>query len=75
MNHLRSDTTFLLDEGLAKLAEIHSLEERLRDASSMPPNEAQEAGNSLRMAERHAASYMSLGNETVNMVRLRNGSR
>lgn len=73
INHLRGDMTFLLDEGLSQLAEIHNLEEKLKDEAAfgaLPQNEQEEIRKNLRNAERMATSYMQLGNETVNMVRM-----
>jgi len=72
VNLLLNDTTYLLDEALIKLAEIHSYQLRMKDQETwhaMPQNERVEAERNLATAERMATTYMHLANETVNMVR------
>jgi len=73
VNLLLNDTTFLLDEALIKLAEIHGYQLRMKDQEAwhaMPQNERVEAERNLATAERMATTYMHLANETVNMVRI-----
>ncbi|KAJ3193063.1 hypothetical protein HK101_005502 [Irineochytrium annulatum] len=65
-NHLMNDTTYLLDESLNKLTEIHKIQDEMGDATrwgALTP----EKEKSLREYERHASSTISLGNETVHM--------
>ncbi|CAG8606478.1 30901_t:CDS:10, partial [Racocetra persica] len=70
-NLLMNDVTFLLDESLRKLAEIHSIQNEMdnrEEWESKPQQYRQERESTLRADERSATSYMSLGNETVNML-------
>lgn len=66
-----NDTTYLLDEGLTKLGEIHSIETEMDDKEAWEakdPQLRQEREGVLRTAQRQASSYIALGNETVNML-------
>jgi len=70
-NLLMNDTTYLLDEALAKLSEIHVIQKEMADVQSWNNQTDQyrsERENLFRMDERQAISYMSLGNETVHML-------
>ncbi|KAG0210185.1 hypothetical protein BGX33_005091 [Mortierella sp. NVP41] len=70
-NLLMNDTTYLLDEGLSKLAEIHSIEVEMDDKvawAAQTPQQRQEREAVLSTAQRQASSYIALGNETVNML-------
>ncbi|KAF9586088.1 hypothetical protein BGW38_009841 [Lunasporangiospora selenospora] len=70
-NLLMNDTTYLLDEGLSKLTEIHEIEVEMDDKArweSQTPQHRQEREGILRTAQRQASSYIALGNETVNML-------
>jgi len=70
-NLLMNDTTYLLDEALAKLAEIHVIQKEMSDVKSWNEESDQyrnERESLLRLDERQAISYMSLGNETVHML-------
>lgn len=64
---LLNDVTYLLDESLTKLADIHRLQHELETPDV--PNK-KELERQLASAEGQAQSYMGLGNETVYMVRL-----
>jgi len=64
---LLNDVTYLLDESLSKLADIHRLQHELENTEVS--NKA-ELEKQLASAEGQAQSYMGLGNETVYMVRL-----
>ena len=66
MNLLMNDTTFLLDESMSKLKEIGILQAEIANGSDGP--ERQEKEKTLETAERQATSYMSLANETVDML-------
>jgi ubiquitin conjugation factor E4 B len=66
-----NDTTYLLDEGLSKLAEIHDIEVEMDDKAAwaaQTPQYRQEREGVLSTAQRQASSYIALGNETVNML-------
>ncbi|KAF9977220.1 hypothetical protein BGZ75_010366, partial [Mortierella antarctica] len=70
-NLLMNDTTYLLDEGLTKLIEIHDIEVEMDDKAgwaAKTPQHQQEREGVLRTAQRQASSYIALGNETVNML-------
>ncbi|KAF0531124.1 Ubiquitin conjugation factor E4 [Gigaspora margarita] len=70
-NLLMNDVTFLLDESLRKLAEIHSIQTEMDNKDeweSQTQQYRQERENTLRSDERSATSYISLGNETVEML-------
>lgn len=62
---LMTDTTYLLDESLSKLAIIRDLE---RQSESKTEEEAGEAAERLQEAERLAQSNVSLAHETVHML-------
>lgn len=70
VNLLMTDTTFLLDESLSKLTEIHSLQNEMRSVEyqSKPQRYKDEKTGQLELVERQADGYMSLGNETVHML-------
>jgi ubiquitin conjugation factor E4 B len=66
-----NDTTYLLDEGLTKLGEIHTIETEMNDKAAwgaQTQEHRQEREGALRTAQRQASSYIALGNETVNML-------
>ncbi|KAF9900188.1 hypothetical protein EC991_007790 [Linnemannia zychae] len=70
-NLLMNDTTYLLDEGLSKLAEIRGIEVEMDDKTAwaaQTPQYRQEREGVLSTARRQASSYIALGNETVNML-------
>ncbi|KAI9339915.1 ubiquitin elongating factor core-domain-containing protein [Obelidium mucronatum] len=69
-NLLMNDTSYLLDESLGKLSEIHKIQDEMDDATTwnaMPQAAREEREGVLRGLERHAQSYVGLCNETVNM--------
>lgn len=65
-----NDSTYLLDESITKLAEIHErqIEMGLETWSSRPPREQQEREHGLRTLERQCESYMMLANSTLDML-------
>ncbi|EEB07588.1 ubiquitin-protein ligase E4 [Schizosaccharomyces japonicus yFS275] len=67
-----NDATYLLDEALIKLSEIHNLQEEfLREVKAEGvSNETMERQQRLSSAERQATSYCQLANETMSMLRL-----
>ncbi|KAJ3107752.1 hypothetical protein HDU97_003422 [Phlyctochytrium planicorne] len=70
-NLLMNDTTYLLDESLTKLTEIHKLQDEMANEvawQELTPQQQQEKESTLRQYERQAQSYVSLGNETVHML-------
>ena len=67
---LLNDQTYLLDEALAKLSEIHGLQIELRDTEDKTTQEYQERQGHLAQSERSATSYLQLGTETLSMLNL-----
>ncbi|KAJ6264294.1 Ubiquitin conjugation factor [Drechslerella dactyloides] len=69
---LLNDVTYLLDESLSKLSEIHRLQIELEEPSNpnMEPTVRQERERTLASNEHHATTYVSLANETVRMVKM-----
>ncbi|KAK6517248.1 hypothetical protein TWF281_003911 [Arthrobotrys megalospora] len=65
---LLNDVTFLLDESLSKLTEIHRLQNELETESSEARTRAEQE-RLLSSNEHHATTYVSLANETVLMVK------
>ncbi|ORX94013.1 hypothetical protein K493DRAFT_315713 [Basidiobolus meristosporus CBS 931.73] len=71
VNLLINDTTYLLDEGLSKLAEIHTIQKEMANTEAWnqrPNQERSEREALLQQDERQAQSCIALGNETVNML-------
>jgi ubiquitin conjugation factor E4 B len=72
VNLLLNDVTYLLDEGLSKLIEINKLQKELESEPpadvSTPVPDRREREQTLSSAERQAASYISLANETVSLL-------
>ncbi|KAG0172642.1 hypothetical protein DFQ30_009975 [Apophysomyces sp. BC1015] len=71
VNMLMSDVTYLLDESLSKLTEIHQVQSEMKDTeawNAQNPTHRQEREGQFRALERQTQSYVALGNETVNML-------
>ncbi|CEI90732.1 hypothetical protein RMCBS344292_05047 [Rhizopus microsporus] len=71
VNMLMSDVTYLMDESLSKLAEIHQIQTEMSNQAAweaQTPQYRQEREGNLRSLERQAQSYVALGNETVHML-------
>ncbi|KAJ3116866.1 hypothetical protein HK098_006463 [Nowakowskiella sp. JEL0407] len=71
VNLLMNDTTYLLDESLAKLTEIRNIQNEMESPgwNTATQQHRQEREGLLRTSERQATSYMSLGVETVHMLK------
>ncbi|KAI8636432.1 ubiquitin elongating factor core-domain-containing protein [Parasitella parasitica] len=72
VNMLMSDVTYLMDESLSKLTEIHQIQLEMKDRAAweaQTPQHRQEREGSLPSLERQAQSYVALGNETVHMLK------
>ncbi|KAI7901309.1 ubiquitin elongating factor core-domain-containing protein [Cokeromyces recurvatus] len=72
VNMLMSDVTYLMDESLSKLSEIHQIQLEMSDKASWEaktPQYRQEREGNLYSLERQAQSYVALGNETVHMLK------
>lgn len=78
VNLLMNDTTYLLDEALSKLKEIGplqvELERPLESLSKEEQLQRPEREKLMSNIERQATSCMSLGNETVHMLRVLTGN-
>jgi len=72
---LMSDVTYLLDESLSKLSEIHNVQMQMKsdEWQKMTPQLREEREGYLRSCERQAGSYVALGNETVHMLNYMTG--
>ncbi|KAI3636711.1 hypothetical protein MIR68_004978 [Amoeboaphelidium protococcarum] len=70
VNLLMNDTTYLLDEGLGKLTQIHTLQLEMADPAFGQLNDQQRAEKEKQMSdlERGAGSCIQLANETVHML-------
>jgi len=71
-NLLMNDVTYLLDESLSKLAEIHGIQLEMRDQeawATKDPNERKEREEYLRSIEGQATSYTTLGKSTVGLLK------
>lgn len=68
---LLNDVTYVLDNSLTALTDIHKLQHELEsELSTLSTQERADKEKALVKAEREATSYMSLGNETVAMLKL-----
>lgn len=72
VNMLMSDVTYLMDESLSKLTEIHQIQTEMSNQAAweaQTPQHRQEREGSLPSLERQAQSYVALGKETVHMLK------
>lgn len=69
---LLNDVTYVLDNSLTALAEINKIQHELEGetAAAMSSQEKAEKEKALIKSERDATMFMSLGNETVTMLKL-----
>ncbi|KAK2465341.1 hypothetical protein APHAL10511_002695 [Amanita phalloides] len=73
INLMINDVTYLLDESLSELAQIHNIQAEMDDkeAWNAKPREYQrERENTLRSLERHASGYITLGRSTVELLKM-----
>ncbi|KAJ3072802.1 hypothetical protein HDU98_002881 [Podochytrium sp. JEL0797] len=71
-NLLMNDTSYLLDEGLSKLSEIHRIQSEMDDVlvwGALAQDVREQKEKNLAELERGASSYIQLSSETVNMLR------
>jgi len=67
-----NDVTYLMDESLSELTQIHNIQTEMRDETTWAARPAQyrrERESTLRGLERHASSYTTLGKSTVGLLR------
>lgn len=62
---LLNDSTYLLDESLSKLSQIHNLQSQMASEGATP-----EMGENLASMERMATSYVQLAAQTVTLLNL-----
>ncbi|CDO71427.1 hypothetical protein BN946_scf184909.g21 [Trametes cinnabarina] len=76
VNLMINDVTYLLDESLTDLAKIHDIQMEMKDRAtfeSKPPQYRREREALLRQLERHTSTYVQLGNNTVDLLKLFTG--
>jgi len=67
-----NDVTYLMDESLSELTQIHNIQTEMRDQAAWEARPAQhrrEREGTLRGLERHASGYTTLGKSTVGLLR------
>ncbi|KAI0025152.1 ubiquitin conjugation factor E4 [Xylariomycetidae sp. FL0641] len=69
VNLLLNDATFLLDEALSKLTNIHDYQRQLQDRS-LSPEDRDKIMTDLEQAEQQCQSWMQLVNDTMGMMKL-----
>lgn len=68
-----NDATYLLDESLGKIAEIHKIQAEMANKAewdAREPTERQEREAHLRQTEGQATSYITLGKSTIELLKL-----
>ncbi|EAU86067.1 ubiquitin conjugation factor E4 [Coprinopsis cinerea okayama7 len=73
VNLMINDVTYLMDESLGELAQIHNIQQEMDDRegwNSRPLEYRREREGTLRSLERHAAGYTTLGRSTVEMLKV-----
>ncbi|KAE9400507.1 hypothetical protein BT96DRAFT_965352 [Gymnopus androsaceus JB14] len=73
VNLMINDVTYLMDESLSELSQIHDIQVEMDDRATWntkPAEYRQERESTLRQLERHASSYTTLGRSTVELLKL-----
>ncbi|TFK52628.1 hypothetical protein OE88DRAFT_1628311 [Heliocybe sulcata] len=72
VNLMINDVTYLMDESLSELTQIHNIQTEMEDPSwqTKPLQVRREREATLRQLERHAIGYTTLGRSTVDMLRI-----
>lgn len=68
-----NDVTYLMDESLSELAQIHTIEQEMGNQAAwaaLPLQQRREREGTLHNLERQATSYTQLGNSTVDMLKI-----
>ncbi|KAI0823925.1 ubiquitin conjugation factor E4 [Trametes gibbosa] len=76
VNLMINDVTYLLDESLTDLAKIHELQTEMRDRQAFEaqtPQYRREREGLLRQLERHTSTYVQLGSNTVDLLKIFTG--
>lgn len=67
-----NDVTYLMDESLSELTQIHNIQTEMRDQTAWnarPQQYRREREGTLRGLERHASGYTTLGRSTVGLLK------
>ncbi|PFH54088.1 hypothetical protein AMATHDRAFT_136414 [Amanita thiersii Skay4041] len=73
VNLMINDVTYLMDESLSELSQIHNIQVEMEDAetwNSKPQEYRREREGTLRSLERHASGYITLGRSTVELLKM-----
>ena len=73
VNLMINDVTYLMDESLNELTQIHNIETEMENAdewASKSPQYRREREGTLRSLERHASGYITLGRSTVDLLQV-----
>ncbi|KAF9030215.1 hypothetical protein BDZ89DRAFT_1091648 [Hymenopellis radicata] len=72
INLMINDVTYLMDESLGELTQIHNIQVEMDDPSwnTQSTEHRREREGTLRQLERHASGYISLGRSTVELLKV-----
>ena len=73
VNLMINDVTYLMDESLNELTQIHNIETEMENAqewAAKSPQYRREREGTLRTLERHASGYITLGRSTVDLLKV-----
>jgi len=73
VNLMINDVTYLMDESLGELAQIHTIQQEMDDQAAWnarPIENRREREGTLRSLERHASGYTTLGRSTVELLKV-----
>ncbi|KAF7314288.1 U-box domain-containing protein [Mycena kentingensis (nom. inval.)] len=73
VNLMINDVTYLMDESLTELAQIHTIQQEMDNQTAWAAQSQQhrrEREGQLRNLERHAGGYISLGRSTVELLKV-----
>ncbi|KXN88270.1 Ubiquitin conjugation factor E4 [Leucoagaricus sp. SymC.cos] len=73
VNLLMNDVTYLLDESLNNISQIHTIQTEMDDKdawAAQPPQQREEREQTLRGLERQAGMYARLGARTVELLKV-----
>ncbi|KAF7365174.1 U-box domain-containing protein [Mycena venus] len=76
VNLMINDVTYLMDESLNDLRQIHSIQQEMEDQvawNARPAQYRREREDTLITLERHASGYISLGYSTVELLKIFTG--
>ena len=73
INLMINDVTYLMDESLSELTQIHNIQVEMDDKeawNAKPQEYRRERESTLRNLERHATGYITLGRSTVELLKM-----